>query len=105
VHQKGMMTFLEVAGGAFVAAVLTQPNFGRVQTTSDRGGGSWRCRPAYAANGDLVLPKNWRHWVFVGYRRLVPNDPPARIFINVRARNAGFDIEADWVCGRATRIP
>ena len=31
------------------------------------------------------------------YRRFFPNDPPARIFINVPAWNGGFDIEVDCV--------
>jgi 2-iminobutanoate/2-iminopropanoate deaminase len=31
------------------------------------------------------------------YRRFFPNDPPARIFINVPAWNGGFDIEVDCI--------
>jgi 2-iminobutanoate/2-iminopropanoate deaminase len=31
------------------------------------------------------------------YRRFFPQDPPARIFINVPAGNGGFDIEVDCV--------
>ena len=31
------------------------------------------------------------------YRRFFPNDPPARIFINVPAWYGGFDIEVDCV--------
>jgi 2-iminobutanoate/2-iminopropanoate deaminase len=31
------------------------------------------------------------------YRRYFPNDPPARIFINVPAWNGGFDIEVDCI--------
>lgn len=33
------------------------------------------------------------------YRRFFPNDPPARIFINVPAWNGGFDIEVDCIAG------
>ena len=31
------------------------------------------------------------------YRRFFPENPPARIFINVPAWNGGFDIEVDCV--------
>jgi 2-iminobutanoate/2-iminopropanoate deaminase len=31
------------------------------------------------------------------YRKYFPNDYPARIFINVPARNGGFDIEIDCI--------
>jgi 2-iminobutanoate/2-iminopropanoate deaminase len=31
------------------------------------------------------------------YRRYFPENPPARIFINVPAWNGGFDIEVDCV--------
>jgi 2-iminobutanoate/2-iminopropanoate deaminase len=31
------------------------------------------------------------------YRRYFPEDPPARIFINVPAWNGGFDIEVDCI--------
>jgi 2-iminobutanoate/2-iminopropanoate deaminase len=31
------------------------------------------------------------------YRRFFPQDPPARIFINVPAWNGGFDIEVDCI--------
>jgi len=31
-----------------------------------------RYLPEYTASGDLILPKNWRHWVFVG-SPLTPN--------------------------------
>lgn len=71
-YRKGMMAFLALGSGALVAAVLGQSNSGRAQTTSDRGVASERYLPEYAANGDLLLPKNWRHWVFVG-SPLTPN--------------------------------
>jgi 2-iminobutanoate/2-iminopropanoate deaminase len=33
------------------------------------------------------------------YRRYFPENPPARIFINVPAWNGGFDIEVDCIVG------
>ena len=31
------------------------------------------------------------------YRRFFPKDPPARIFINARCGDGGFDIEVDCI--------
>ena len=31
------------------------------------------------------------------YRRYLPKDPPARIFVNVPAWHGGFDIEVDFI--------
>lgn len=71
-YQKGMMASLALTGGALLRlSWLSQTWAGRGQ----RATGVVRPRvylPEYAANGDLVLPKNWRHWVLVGYRRFFP---------------------------------
>lgn len=50
-----------------ITAVFAQP-------ASDDGSAptAKRYLPEYTASGDLVLPKNWRHWVFVG-SPLTPN--------------------------------
>ena len=55
-----------VVGALMVTAVLTQwLSNSSAQTTR-------RQLPEYTADGDLVLPKNWREWVYVG-SPLTPN--------------------------------
>jgi hypothetical protein len=51
-----------VASGAIVAALLVQSlSLGRAQTETRP-----RYLPEYTASGDLILPKNYHEWVYVG---------------------------------------
>jgi hypothetical protein len=60
------MTFAFVAGTALAAAAFAQSSKnGNTSTTS-------RQLPQYTASGDLMMPKNWHEWVFVG-SPLTPN--------------------------------
>src|ERR1700752_4091769 len=71
-NRKAMFTFLALAGGALAAATVIASTARRAQSTSGEKGASTRYLPEYTANGDLMLPKNWRHWVYVG-SPLTPN--------------------------------
>ena len=51
-----------IAGGAIVATVLAT----WLTSTSAQTQTAPRYLPEYTASGDLVLPKNFREWVFVG---------------------------------------
>src|SRR5262245_44934980 len=56
---------------AFVVCTLGVAVF--VQSATDAGAqATSRYLPEYTASGDLILPKNWREWVFVG-SPLTPN--------------------------------
>jgi hypothetical protein len=71
-YQKGTMAFPALAGGALLRLSWLS------QTWAGRGQQATRVvrprvyLPEYAANGDLILPKNWRHGVFVGGRPFFP---------------------------------
>ncbi len=71
-NRKAMFTFLALAGGALAAATVIASTASRAQSMSGENGVSARYLPEYTANGDLILPKNWRHWVYVG-SPLTPN--------------------------------
>src|SRR5262245_42259910 len=71
-NRKAMFTFLALAGSALAAATVIESTASRAQSTSAENGASTRYLPEYTANGDLILPKNWRHWVYVG-SPLTPN--------------------------------
>src|SRR3989440_12639588 len=56
-----------IASGMIVTIVLAQiPSSNSAQTTGSR------YLPEYTASGDLVLPKNFHEWVYVG-SPLTPN--------------------------------
>jgi hypothetical protein len=56
-----------IAGGVIATAVFAQLQSGNGQQTSRP-----RYLPEYTASGDLILPKNFHEWVYVG-SPLTPN--------------------------------
>lgn len=56
-----------VVGSVTVAAVL-----GQLTSTGAQAQTGTRYLPEYTTSGELILPKNWREWVFVG-SPLTPN--------------------------------
>jgi hypothetical protein len=60
-----MRIALLIAGAAFSAVVITAVF---AQSESNDGSALTRKRylPEYTASGDLILPKNFNEWVFVG---------------------------------------
>src|SRR3982751_943999 len=71
-NRKVLFAFFALTGGAVALAVSVATTASRAQSVSDGNGPPARYLPEYTANGELVLPKNWRHWVFVG-SPLTPN--------------------------------
>jgi Cytochrome P460 len=69
---KFLPAFLILAGCAAAAHTMFGPIAGRAQSTSDGNASPTRYLPQYTESGDLILPKDWRHWVFVG-APLTPN--------------------------------
>jgi hypothetical protein len=71
VEKKGRRLTLLVAGAVFSTVAITavfaqsEPNGGSASTRT-------RYLPEYTASGDLILPKNFNEWVFVG-SPLTPN--------------------------------
>ena len=59
-HRSPIITFAFVAGTALAAAAFPQSSKNGDTTTESRQ------LPQYTASGDLMLPKNWHEWVFVG---------------------------------------
>jgi hypothetical protein len=51
-----------IASGAIVMAVFAQS----LSSSSAQAPTRPRYLPEYTASGELILPKNWREWVFVG---------------------------------------
>lgn len=70
--KRVMLGLLALAGGAALAAAIIQSSSSWAQSTHDGAVVTARYLPEYTANGELILPKNWRHWVFVG-SPLTPN--------------------------------
>jgi hypothetical protein len=70
-EKKGRRLTLLIAGAVFSAVAIT-----RVFTQPESNNGSAPARkrylPEYTASGDLILPKNFNEWVFVG-SPLTPN--------------------------------
>ena len=63
---RSLIATASIASGVIVATVLAQaPPDNRVQTKA-------RYLPEYTADGDLILPKNFHEWVYVG-SPLTPN--------------------------------
>ncbi|WP_312862227.1 cytochrome P460 family protein [Rhizobium sp. P32RR-XVIII] len=71
VEKKGMRTTLLITGVVFGAVAVTAAF---AQSASNDGGASTikRQLPEYTESGDLILPKNFNEWVFVG-SPLTPN--------------------------------
>jgi hypothetical protein len=71
VEKKGMRIALLIAGAAFSAVAITAVF---AQSESNDGSALTRKRylPEYTASGDLILPKNFNEWVYVG-SPLTPN--------------------------------
>ena len=59
---KALTVTASAASSAIVIAVLAQSFSGSRAQTEARP----RYLPEYTASGDLLLPKNWREWVYVG---------------------------------------
>lgn len=53
-------------------SALATAAFAYAQANSDNAGSKTRYLPEYTADGDLILPKNFHEWVFVG-SPLTPN--------------------------------
>jgi hypothetical protein len=66
-----MLAFFALATGAVAASAFINSTASQAQSATEAGSPA-RYLPEYTANGELVLPKNWRHWVFVG-SPLTPN--------------------------------
>jgi hypothetical protein len=69
---KLVLTSLILTGTAAALPAVLHSTVSRAQSPSDANSPAARYLPEYTASGDLVLPKNWRHWVFVG-SPLTPN--------------------------------
>ncbi len=54
------------------SALLLLSSAGDAQSSVSEERGAPRYLAEYTASGELILPKNWRHWVFVG-SPLTPN--------------------------------
>ena len=67
-HLKTIIATASVASGAIVIAVLAQSFSGSRAETETKP----RYLPEYTASGDLILPKNFHEWVYVG-SPLTPN--------------------------------
>jgi hypothetical protein len=71
-NRKSAVLFSVLAGASLASGIFMFSSAGDAQSTAPKESGAARYLPEYTANGDLVLPKNWRHWVFVG-SPLTPN--------------------------------
>ena len=68
---KSMMNKMPVVAAAVAACALFAAGSPRSYAADDAGQTS-RYLPEYTSSGDLKLPKDWRHWVFIG-SPLTPN--------------------------------
>jgi hypothetical protein len=66
---KLVVTAAAIASGIFVTVVFAQMH---PEKTNGGQAGKARYLPEYTADGDLILPKNFEHWVYVG-SPLTPN--------------------------------
>src|SRR5690242_14026650 len=66
-----MMNRMPVVAAAVAVQVLIAVGSARSYAADDAGQTS-RYLPEYTQSGDLKLPKDWRHWVFIG-SPLTPN--------------------------------
>jgi Cytochrome P460 len=70
---KLMTVAATIALAALSTIVLAQSDTSTTQSdTSNTGPAPQRYLPEYTSSGDLILPKNWRSWIFVG-SPLTPN--------------------------------
>src|SRR5262245_16141618 len=65
---NGKVVAAAVVAGVVVAASV----FAQVQSGRNGAAGTPRYLPEYTASGELILPKNFEHWVYVG-SPLTPN--------------------------------
>jgi hypothetical protein len=70
-NRKTTLLFSLVGGACVGACMFVFSSTSDAQSTAPEASPT-RYLPEYTANGDLLLPKNWRHWVFVG-SPLTPN--------------------------------
>jgi hypothetical protein len=71
VEKNGRRLTLLIAGAVFSAAALTAV-FAQSESGDDSVSTTKRYLPEYTESGDLILPKNYNKWVFVG-SPLTPN--------------------------------
>ena len=71
-NRQAMFTFLALTCSALAAAAFIETTASQAQSTNSESAAPKRYLPEYTAKGDLILPKNWRHWVYVG-SPLTPN--------------------------------
>jgi len=71
IETKGRRLTLLIAGAVFSAIAITAV-FAQSESNSGSGPTTTRYLPEYTASGDLILPKNFNEWVFVG-SPLTPN--------------------------------
>ena len=78
---KIAITLALVASGILMTGIVVQSTSSKAQSTLSKAqspaftepeASSGRYLPEYNSDGELLLPKNWRHWVFVG-SPLTPN--------------------------------
>jgi Cytochrome P460 len=70
---KIAMVLALVASGVLATGVFVRSTSDKAQSaTAETEQTPARYLPEYTSDGDLILPKNWRHWVFVG-APLTPN--------------------------------
>jgi len=65
---NGKVVSAAVVAGVVVAASV----FAQVQSSRNGAASAQRYLPEYTASGELILPKNFEHWVYVG-SPLTPN--------------------------------
>jgi len=71
IETKGRRLTLLIAGAVFSAIAITAV-FAQSESNNGSRPTSTRYLPEYTASGDLILPKNFNEWVFVG-SPLTPN--------------------------------
>lgn len=73
VKKAAMIGKIPVVSVLLGVGILATSVFAFAQSPSDENAQTKaRYLPEYTESGDLILPKNWRHWVFVG-SPLTPN--------------------------------
>lgn len=66
------MRITPLIAAAVSSAVAITAAFAQSESNDGSAPTTKRYLPEYTESGDLILPKNWRHWVFVG-SPLTPN--------------------------------
>jgi hypothetical protein len=62
-NTKSAVLFSVLAGASLASGMFLFSSAGDAQSTAPEGSGAARYLPECTANGDLILPKNWRHCV------------------------------------------